>query len=326
MVLPTTDTMHHLFLFAAFLLFLSSALPAQAGKLSKRNERAMAQAEVRMAELVTTIYTDSSETARFTACRDLIRELVEALDRPNSFNYDFPDMPGLSIQYPADRSFRVFTWELFIARDDYRHYGAIQRNEKELVLSPLLDRGFAWTENPENAIVGADNWLGYVVYDIREGGTYRGQPYYLLFGYDSYEGYRRRKILDVLRFEAGSGDPYFGLPVFDTYGEAELLLTDRARIILQYGAEATTALRYDDEFGGVVYENLVMMPGNEGEGPVHLPDGSYHFLRRGEDGRWREEEKIFDHTYEKAPHEVPRPGEGLDLLGRPVKKKSGGNR
>lgn len=314
-------------LFCLLLLSIAALLPAQSsGRLAKKHAAAMAESEARMAELLTTIYTDSSETARFQACRDLIKELVVALDRPNSFSYEFGELPGLSIKYPGDRSFRIFTWELFVNRDAYRHYGAIQLNQKELALHPLLDRGDTWMENPENAIVKADNWLGYAVYDIVDGGAYEGKPYYFLLGYDSYETYRRRKVLDVLRFDAAD-EPIFGLPVFETYGESDMLLADRARLILTYSAEATAALRNDPELGGIVYENLIMVPGNYGEGPVYMPDGSYHALRQGEDGLWREEGQIFTHKYEEAPREVPSPANGgRDLLGRPVKPGGGGKR
>ncbi len=304
------------------LLLLSQLLSAQAAPLSEKEEAAMAEIENNMAALVATVYRDSSETARFAACHDLIKQLVFSLDRPNSFSYPFSNLPGVSIQYPQDRSFRIFTWELNVNRDEYRHYGAIQFNERELKLLPLLDRSEEWLENPENAIVGADNWLGYAVYHIMEGGLYEGRPYYFVFGFDSYEAYRRRKILDILRFDA-SGMPVFGLPIFETYTESGLLLADRARMIFTYGAEASIALRNDPELGGIVFENLIMVPGNYGEGPVAMPDGSYHFLKQGEDGMWREEEQIFTHKYEEAPREVPKPDEGLDLLGR---GRSGGDR
>ena len=307
------------------LLFLLSGpvLWAQSGTLTADDRAALDEAKQRMTALVETVYTDSSAEARFAACRNLIRELVTSLDRPNSFAYGFGDLPGLSVQYAPDSSFRIFSWELTVDRDGYRHYGAIQRNTAELQLIPLLDRGDDWLENPENAIVRADNWLGYVVYRIAEGGSYRGRPYYFVLGFDSYEAYRRRKILDVLSFDA-EGNPVFGLPVFTTYTESDLLLAGRARMIMLYGAEASMALRFDPELGGIVYENLILVPGNYGEGPVYMPDGSYRMLKLGDDGMWREEEQVFDHKYEEAPREVPKPSEGRDLLGRERKPGGGG--
>ncbi len=310
--------------FVLFLSQLSVPLWGQsAGELAKKDRQVLEEAEGRMATLVETVYTDSSAELRFQACRDLIRELVTALDRPNSFTYAFDALPGLSIQYAPDRSFRIFSWELMVDRDGYRHYGAIQQNSQELKLEPLVDRGDTWLENPENAIVGADNWLGYVVYTVVEGGTYEDRPYYFVLGYDSYEAYRRRKVLDVLRFDA-SGKAVFGLPVFETYTESDLLLADRVRMIMIYGAEATMALRYDADLGGVIYENLVMVPGSYGEGPVSMPDGSYTMLVLGENGMWREETQVFTHKYEEAPREVPLPSEGRDLLGRAKRDSSGG--
>lgn len=316
--------MYYRRLFLSLLVFAATGLLAQTGQLSDADRAEMAAAEERLASLVETVYTDSSEVDRFQACRDLIRELVATLDRPHSFHYAFSEVPGLSIQYPADSSFRIFSWELYVDRDTYRQYGAIQKNADTLELIPLVDRGDTWLENPENAVVGADNWLGYVVYDVQEGGSYRGRPYYFVFGFDSYDAYRRRKILDVLSFDA-AGKAVFGLPIFDTYTDSDLLLEGRARIILLYGAEATVALRYDAELGGVVYENLIMMPGNYGEGPVNIPDGSYHLLRPGDDNRWREEEQVFTHTYKEAPREVPKPSEGRDIIGRGKKPGGGGN-
>ena len=299
------------------LLFLLFALvgPVCAQELSSADRQVMADGEERIAAHVRRIYTDSSEAARFSATRDLIRELVSTLDRPHSFDYVFGDVPGLAVAYAPDSTFRTFTWELNVDREQYRHYGALQRNAPDLELVPLVDRGDEWLGNPENEIAGADSWLGYAVYDIVAGDTYRGKPYYFVLGYDSYSLYRRRKVLDVLHFD-DTGKPVFGLPVFLTYTDTGMLLPDRARIILEYAAEATVAMRPDPELGGILYENLIMMPGNNGEGPVQVPDGSYHLLQMDEQGRWLEKEQVFTHKYDEAPREVPKPSEGRDIFGR----------
>ncbi len=310
-------------LICMLLLCCTPPVFGQAGKLSGADRRELALAETRMNALLERVHTDSTEEDRFRAARDLIRTLVSALDRPNSFSYDFPDLEGLSIIYPEDRSFRIFSWELYVDAETYRHYGAIQLNSEALQLIPLVDRGDDWNGNPENERRPADEWLGYVVYDVQRAGTYRGRPYYFVFGYDSYSTYRRRKILDVLWFDT-AGVPTFGLPVFETFTANDLLLAERARIILPYGAEATVTLRYDRDLDGVVYENLILVQGSYGEGPIHVPDGSYHFLQADEGGVWRERDQLFDHTYEEAPRFVPKNEGGRDLLGRERKKPGGG--
>lgn len=296
------------------LAFLLTCLPLFA-QLADGDRRALAQAELRMSALTETMHTDSSADERFAATRALIRTLVEALDRPRSYDYRFEDLPGVSVRYAPDDRFRVFSWELNVDRDTYRHYGAIQLNSDSLQLYPLIDRGGDWIDNPENHISGADDWMGYVVYGVMHdpAWTYRGRPYYFILGYDSFGAYRRQKVLDVLTFDDG-GKPTFGLPIFDTYTESGLLLPDRARLTQLYGAEANVVLRYDDRLGGVVYENLVMVPGSHGEGPVSIPDGSYRLLKL-EDGRWREQEKVFDHRYDEAPRES-RVDTTRDLFGK----------
>jgi hypothetical protein len=48
----------------------------------------------------------------------------------------------MSILSPPDSSFRIFTWQLFVNDSTYRHYGAIQMNQKELKLFALRDKSF----------------------------------------------------------------------------------------------------------------------------------------------------------------------------------------
>ena len=288
----------------------------QAGKLKKKDIEAMQAAESRISELAYTLHTDSVETVRFQACKQMISELVEALKTPNSFNYTFPEMEGVAIRYAPDRSFRTITWELHVNRDEYRHYGAVQFNSKKLKLKPLLDRSSEWRTNPENMVTGSSNWLGYIIYDIIPGGTIGETPYYFVFGFDRHSGFIRRKVLDVLTFDAYD-NIQFGLPVFTTYSSEGLLLSERARIILDYSAEANLVMKYDPASSRIIYENLIMMPGSDESGPVQMPDGSYHALEYQEDGKWHEVEKIFTHKYEKAPVDLmQRDSTRKDILGR----------
>ncbi len=299
------------------LLLLPLAVSAQAKKLKKKDLQNLLTAEMKLNELSVTMHTDSTELNRFNACKQLISELVNSLKTPNSFNYEFPNLQGVAVRYAPDRSFRTITWELHINRDEYRHYGAIQFNSKQLNLKPLLDRSSEWRTNPENMVAGSNNWLGYVIYDIVPGGTINETPYYFVFGFDRHSGFIRRKVLDVLTFDAYD-NIQFGLPVFSTFSPEGLLLSERARIILDYAAQANVVLKLDPETGRIVYENLIMMPGSDDTGPLQMPDGSYHALEYQEDGKWHEVEKIFTHKYDKAPTGLaPRDSTRQDVLGRP---------
>ena len=309
--------MQRLFFLLLVLSGLSTGMLAQKSNSSALSADRLATLQSLEDELLTESYqmhTDSSEQARFVSCKRLIKGLVRALQTPGSYYYDFPNLAGVKIVRSPDDKFRIFTWELHVDRETYRHYGAIQHNSIELKLTPLVDRGYDFRQNPETVITSNKDWLGYVAYGMIPGGTHEGQPYYFVLGYDRYSGLRRQKFLDVLTFDA-AGKPQFGLPIFVTYTPEGHLLEDRARILLEYSAEASVALQYDPKLGRIVYENLIIAQGSD-EGPLSVPDGSYHALELGTDGRWHEVTKLFDHKYEKAPVERVTTTGNVDIIGR----------
>ncbi|TXF89794.1 hypothetical protein FUA23_08900 [Neolewinella aurantiaca] len=303
-------------LFSFFLsLLCTAALFSQAGPLSPADNSNLQKAESDLLQLSYIMHTDSSDEARFLACKSLIKDLVEALKTPNSFNFDFSGLEGVKVMMAPDSSFRFFTWELHVNRDEYRHYGAIQYNSSALKLMPLIDRGDQLRQNPETAITSNTDWLGYVIYNIIPGGTYQGKPYYFLFGYNRHAALSRQKVLDVFYLDP-AGKPVFGLPVFAVYTPEGHLLEDHTRLVLEYSAEANVAMRFEPESKRIIYENLIIAQGPDG-GPISLPDGSYHALEYGTDGRWHEISKVFNHKYEKAPVERVLPEEKKDIMGRP---------
>jgi len=304
------------FFFTTYLTLLCSTLIfSQAGELKAADRIALQAAEADLLALSYTMNMDSVDDARFRACNLLIKGLVKALKTPNSFRYDFPELRGVNILNAPDNSFRFFTWELHVSEDHYRHYGAIQYNTSELKLVPLIDRGDKLKQNPETTTGTNEDWIGYVAYNIIPAGVFNDTPYYFLFGHDHYGEFSSQKILDVFYFD-DQGRPRFGLPVFAIYTPEGHLLEDHTRILLQYSAEARVALRHEPETGRIIYENLVLAKGPD-DGPISLPDGSYHAIELGKDGRWHEVSKIFSHTYEKAPVERVKVAGDVDILGRP---------
>lgn len=255
--------------------------------------------------LAYTILNDSLEENRYLACRAIIPRLVGALKYPYAFDYPFERLQYLSIQYPADSSFRIFTWQLFVNKDEYRYYGAIQMNQKELQLYPLIDRSFEMLDDGDlvRASLTPDRWYGYVVYDIRGFDTPQGK-HYLLFGADSYAAYRRRKIVDVLHF-GQDRKPAFGLPIFVGQPDEEgQLLPPQSRLLQEYSAASYVSTRYEDSKQMIMLEHLIPTAGLYGEGVVNVPDGSYAGYQLGQDGRWHYIPKVFDHTYPE--NEYPR--------------------
>ncbi|PHI20066.1 hypothetical protein CEQ90_10045 [Lewinellaceae bacterium SD302] len=311
--------MHKLIQFLFITICTVGSLSSQSGQLTEEAREKIAIAEDTLSVFAYTVLHDSLETNRYAACREMIPLLVKTLKNENSFRYPFERLSSISIQYPADSSFRIFTWQLFISKDEYKYYGAIQMNSPDLKLYPLIDRSAAISPvELEGREMPHDNWYGNVVYDIQSV-EHKTGDYYLLFGMDTYESYRRRKLIDVLSFNEVSGKPSFGKPVFVEEATYEGgYPTVRMRLVQEYSAASYATLKYDPELELIMQENLITVSGSYGEGPVNVPDGSYVGYELGKDGRWHSVKKVYNHVYDEAPR-TPRAdddGNKRDLLGR----------
>lgn len=287
-------------------------LSAQSGKLSEEARKQIREIEDTLGILSYLIVNDSLEENRFAATREMIPTLVRALKVPNSFQYPFERLNSVSIRYPQDSSFRVFTWQLFVNGEEYRYYGAIQMNAPELKLFPLVDRSHL-VQDPAQAVLTPENWYGALYYGIRSLQTKEG-PAYLLFGYDAFSFFNRRKIIDVLRFV--NGKPVFGHPVFPATVNK---LEPSSRFVLEYTAEASVKLNYDEAMQLIVFDHLIPVQGRNGQGELMAPDGSYEAFKIKKDGL--EYIPMLETT---ILNEAPRPApvldqKGKDILGKPKK-------
>lgn len=245
------------------------------------------------------IVNDTLAEDRFIACRAFIPRLVTALKTPHSFHYPFEQLQSVSIQYPADSSFRIFTWQLMVDPGEFRYYGAIQMNTPELKLFPLRDRSFELQKELEQAAITPDQWYGNLVYRVHQFDTENGMRY-LLFGFDGYDGINRRKLVDVLSFDA-SGQPQLGAPVFVSNDPTQ---PAKNRIVLEYASDVSVTCNYDVVQEMIVFDHLIMIAHPSTGEPVRVPDGSYEGYRF-ENGRWVYVEKVFDHIYDSPP--IPDP-------------------
>lgn len=312
--------MKRTFLFLLCLGFLSFNLQAQDSTVvSKSYEKwfsadelaLMDEYEDTLALLAYAVINDSLPENRFGTCRELIKRLVKALKIDNSFHYPFDRLRSVSIQYPQDSSFRIITWQLYVDVNDYRYYGAIQMNNKELQLFPLIDRSFK-VEDVEQGILSADNWYGAVYYNLKEAEG-PGGKYYLLFGFDGYEFFHKRKLIDVLTFDK-AGKPVFGAPVFVKMEEGKAPQTYN-RMMIQYSASTSVRMNYDEALGLIIYDHLIDGQGQYGEGPAKFPDGSYEAFKY-EAGYWKYVTKVFHQVSDEAPRPFPRlDAEKKDLFG-----------
>lgn len=279
-----------------FLLLLTVQLNAQKDKslLSASDQESLALYEDTLALLAYAIVNDSLPEHRFGACRAFILKLKTALKKDYSFDYKFDRIKSASILYPPDSSFRLITWQLYVDKDEYRYYGAIQMKSKELQLFPLIDRSFEIEGNLEQMVFEGKKWYGALYYNMKEVKGPNGK-YYLVFGYDGFEFFNKRKVLDVLHFK--NGQPLFGAPVFVHEAENRPTYT-KNRIMMQYSAEVGAKLNYDEAYERVMLDHLISMPSPHGD-VANYPDGSYEAYELKKDGLWHHVSKVFHQVQDK---------------------------
>lgn len=299
--------------FFIFCLSLTSALLAQTKKASYPIEdiATIQLAEDSLSTLSEMMVHDSIPENRFDACKKFIPDLVNVLKKKNSFNYQFEKLPSVSILYPPDSTFRIFSWQIYVDKDTYQQYGAIQMNSSELKLFRLLDKPM-FHPNINRVQLKADEWIGAVYYNIHQFDTPQGKKY-LLFGFDGHSFFTKQKIMEVLSFE--DGNPIFGAPVFKKVSKRGSPITNY-RLLIKYSAETTIRLNYDPNMEMVIFDHVLPQSSPfPGQSTTYLPDGSYEGYKL-EKGAWIHIDKVFDHKYEENEFPVPDP-----VLGKESKRK-----
>lgn len=288
--------------FLVFFLFLFGlSANAQDSGISPENMAKLKTYEDTLAFTSFLVINDSLPENRFASTKKVITTLVEALQIENSFHYPFDRMKSVSIQYPADSTFRIFTWQLYVDVDEYRYYGAIQMNNSELKLFPLIDRS-SDVYSHEQEVLSPKRWYGALYYKVHQFDTAEGERQYLLFGFDAYSMWNKRKLVDVLTFK--EGEPVFGAPAFVHQDKTTGEITTKNRLLYEYSAEASFKLNYDETYEIILFDHLIMTGSSYGQGPAFVPDGSYEGYKL-EDGKWNWVEKVFSEVLDEAPRPEP---------------------
>ncbi|MCB0523174.1 MAG: hypothetical protein H6576_00715 [Lewinellaceae bacterium] len=281
--------------------------------LSSEHFKKIHDAEDTLAVLAYAVVNDSIETERFAACKVLITSLVQALKTPGSYKYPFSRLKSISILSPPDSSFRIFTWQLFVNDSTYRYYGAIQMKGQELKLFPLIDRSHEMDIPPVYEQLKNDNWFGALYYNLIQFDTKAGKKY-LLLGFDAFEFFQRRKVIDVLSFDE-TGNPVFGAPVFERDKPGNRM--KEQRLMFEYSADASIRVNWDEQYQLILFDHLIPYPSPYNRGMTSVPDGSYDGLKLAK-GEWKFIDKVFNDSQEEPPFPEPvlDKRKEKDLIGR----------
>lgn len=298
------------FFVLAFLAWTNSSVHAQ----SSVDSTAFKKAEIKMRDLVKTVLTQKDSTQRVHASIELQAIVQATFSQPSALHYPF-EVNGLSIQIPEDKSFALITWQLFMAANDYRYKGILAK------ASPEKNTLFILNDDSPNMLRGSEfyaldqeSWYGALYYNLQPF-VHKGQPMYLLFGYDAFATFEHRKLIDVLSFDK-KGRPVFGAPVLeirDAYDRPKKVF----RYLLQYSASGSIRVNYDPEQDMVLYENLILAAPVEGQGPSNVGDGSYCGLKLNKEGIWEYVDKVFhlNSATPPSPHQMEG-DKNRDIFGR----------
>lgn len=284
---------------------------AQAQHLHHADSLLLVKQQDSLEQLAYTILNGKSEDIRQQSSDQLIPMLVRALKTPYSFNFPFDSLVSISIQYPQDSTFRIFSWGVEKDNTFYRHYGAIQMHIKngQLKLFPLFDN----SDYSANTDTVGDNkaWYGCLYYKIVQR-HYFNSEYYTLFGYDANNMRSTKKVLDMLQFK--NGKPVFGGPFF-SFAEDTVPKPTRRRFIVEYSKKATISLSYNPEMDMIVYDHLISATNEPGKPYTYVPDLDYEgFKWKG--GKWVHIEKVFHDALPlgKFPVQQPQDQRKKDLM------------
>lgn len=301
----------------AYLLLLLS-LPVAAQKISTADRRLLQKKEDSLK-----VYADSMINAehagkRFLSDSQFVKTFVRALKIPNSFSYPFDSLLTVSRLYPADSSFRIFTWQL--KKDEYMYYqkGAIQMRTPDgsLKLYPLFDASM-FTAKPDDSIRTRKNWIGAIYYRIIQK-EFQGRKYYTLLGFDDYTIGSNRKWMEVLHFDEQTGEPLFGGPYFSFKDDTAKVKPVLNRFNIEYKKEARTLFNYNPEMDMIVYDHLTSETEEPKRKETYIPDGDFEGFR-WENGQWVHVDQVFN--FKLKDGEFPQDATIKDASGNVDEKK-----
>lgn len=194
---------------------------------------------------------------------------------------ELDSVPYLGKLVSKDKNLKIINWNLVYEDGSFEYFGyLIHYNTEKMIFDvfPLCDKSKEIT-NGEEAVLTAQTWWGALYYQIIET-EYKNMKYYTLLGWDGYNEFKNRKLIEILHFSQ-NGSPKFGASIFSK-GKNE----NKRRIIFEYTNRASMALVYEDNANMIVFDHLSPSePAYKDQFQYYGPDGSYDVLKFKR-GKW----------------------------------------
>ena len=274
-----------------FIMSLFFAAFADGQKISVNDRKQLIKKEDTIRRFADSMINGSNPAIRFRSDSNFVRGLVRALKFKNSFYYPFESLQTVSKLYPADSTFRIFTWQLKKDEYVYMQKGAIQMRTADgsLKLFPLFDYSM-YTGKPEDSVRTRDRWIGAIYYKMIQK-EHNGKKYYTLLGFDDFSVSSNKKWMEVLTFN-NEGEPVFGGP-FISFKEDSVKKPVKSRYSIEYKKEANTLFNYNPEMDMIIVDHLISETDEPEKKNTYIPDGDFEGFK-WKDGQWVHVDKVFD--------------------------------
>jgi len=242
--------------------------------LTKLSAQELSNHETELVKLFEFLRFADNDKKRDEINTQIINKLKVFIETEDSYDYDFKELKSVGTLRSDDQKLRIYTWNIVNNAGEYHYFGFFQyyvRNEKSYKIYELKDRSDE-IQNPEYAILTADNWYGALYYSILQHKNGK-QKIYTLLAWDGNSDFSNKKIIETLSFDK-QGVPTFGLPILS----AENNVT-KNRYIFEYAEQVKMLLHYDMRFKMIVWDHLAPpKPELKGQYLFYGPDSSYDGL------------------------------------------------
>ena len=210
----------------------------------------------------------ANDEQRLAADNEFRKFLKDALNDPSSFKKSFDTIPQLADLRSGDGYFRMINWNVPLDDQTHRYRCYIQfydKKEKEFKVFDLK-QGYRDLEGEVRKVFSEKDWYGALYYKIIPSKTRKtgSKRTYMLLGWDGHDEFSTIKVVEVMTITKKG--VRFGADIFDTEQR------NIKRFILEYKADASVSLHYDDKKKRIIFNQLVPMePDLEGMREFYIP-------------------------------------------------------
>jgi len=205
------------------------------------------------------------------------KEKLKSLLSNDKLNYRLDSIPFFGKVESPDKKITIYTWNILDDFSDFTYYALVDLDGEELVELNDQSKNMA---DPLMKLCKFDNWYGALYYEIIPTKVKKQGVHYILLGWDGKSNNGTRKVIDVLHYDEGLGNWYFGKTVFGPP------FSSQTRYFIEYSSDAVVSLKYHPKTKQIVFDHVV--PPNKGLKGVYdfyIPDLSFDAFEFRKD-RW----------------------------------------